>query len=230
MYLKRFALLLAVVVGTIFLLFFTMVAQQPTKAVLVDNIGPENCEVVMGRWDRFLAELQQHPDSTGLVVNYGRRGDAAGSVLYENFVKTYPTFRKFPLDRLEFVRGPLRAERKTDFWLIPAGADQPSVDRSEWSLSIDPSKKPFLVASDAESDIICPPIGSLKLLDDLLEANPRSRANIVLRGPQIYIRRKRKEISSSLTKHIAARRIRVFTQLRRSPSNLSAETEYWFLP
>jgi hypothetical protein len=88
-----------------------------------------NCEEGFARLDGFFNELNNNPNSEGLIVFYNDSVDKRAAARRELQLRNHFIFRKFPRDRVTFVRGVPREKGTTQFWLVPPGADHPEIDR-----------------------------------------------------------------------------------------------------
>lgn len=76
------------------------------------------------RMDSFLVELQDNPSAQGYLINYGTNKDISAR---EKLLRNHLSFRKFDPVRIVFVRGGFRGEVKTELWIVPYGAELPTV-------------------------------------------------------------------------------------------------------
>jgi hypothetical protein len=108
-------------------------AQEPGKAVLVDEFGELCSDDVRSRIDSFFMTISDSPDSTGYVVGLAQ---ASLPGRYEKFVrlfKNHISFRHFYPERVKFVRSSDREDLRIQFWLVPPGvsfSDVPAYVRS----------------------------------------------------------------------------------------------------
>lgn len=72
--------------------------------------------------DSFYIDLNNNPSAQGYIINYGlpreiakRRAQIAKSI----------AFRRYDGTRITFVEGGFRPKIKTEFWLVPLGAENP---------------------------------------------------------------------------------------------------------
>ncbi len=107
---------------------------------LVDEFrtAGSNCEEGFARLDSFFVELGNDPTATGVIAVHEDAADARAATRRENQLRNHFTFRKFPLDRVTFVRGKARAKGTTQFWLVTAGASMPKIDEAP----VEPKPKP----------------------------------------------------------------------------------------
>lgn len=73
--------------------------------------------------DSFYVELSNNPSSQGYIINYGLpRELSKRRVQIMNSIR----FRKFDESRITFVDGGFRPKIKTEFWMVPFGAEPPT--------------------------------------------------------------------------------------------------------
>lgn len=73
--------------------------------------------------DRFYIELNNNPAAQGFIINYGLPRDIEKR--RAQILKAIQ-FRKYDATRITFVEGGFREKVKTEFWLVPPGADSPT--------------------------------------------------------------------------------------------------------
>ncbi len=218
----------------IFLLIFSFAilnsfAQEKPKAVLIDNFGPLECEDIWARGDGFSAAIQSSPNSTGYAVIYGRKNATKQNLAREKLIAGIMETRGLNKDQFEVIRGRESEEPHTDFWLVPAGADQPNFEEVKWDLTFSKNQKPFIFHS-LQWDILCPSGNHLKIYSDYLTENPKARGNIVISAKSKSEFQKRKinyldELSKNY--NISPKRIRFFFVKENSDYE---SYELWLLP
>ena len=121
---NMFRLLLLLLV----LMSSTAFAQAPNEipqAVKFDDFGNVNNGDVKARLDAYFAELLNNPSTQGLITNYGSERQISRR---ERLIKFQIGVRKFDASRITFANGRFSNEQKTEFWLVPAGAENPKFD------------------------------------------------------------------------------------------------------
>jgi hypothetical protein len=108
----------------------------------------DDCEYGFALLDRFFVELSNDPTATGMIVLYGDTRDRQAASRRELQLRNHFIFRKFPRDRVTFVRGVAKENGTTQFWLIPAGAEAPEVASSSVPTGFSPSKAPYFYAAN----------------------------------------------------------------------------------
>lgn len=103
--------------------------QADQKAVLVDQFGVVSSGDMRARFDVLLAELSRNTDSTGIVYSHGTSEQIAGRT---RFFTSQMIFRGFDPTRIEFRRGRNLGVVRSDFWIIPAGAEPPEIKPEAW--------------------------------------------------------------------------------------------------
>ncbi len=93
--------------------------------MLVDEFGNIPNGDMKARLDAYFVELQNNPDATGYIVNYGSQRQIATR---EKFIRNQINFRRFETDRIVFVNGGTEKEIRTRLWVVPDGADDSMID------------------------------------------------------------------------------------------------------
>jgi hypothetical protein len=90
-----------------------------------DEFGKTGIDDLRQRFDNFLVELENDPNSTGYILSYGAKKEIDER---KEFCEVHLTQRKFSLDRVVFPNGGKEKIIRTRFWRVPAGADASTVD------------------------------------------------------------------------------------------------------
>jgi len=99
------------------------VATRP-QATLIDEFGKAPNDDVKARVDNFYIQLNNNPSAQGYIINYGTPAEIKAR--RAQIMKAI-TFRKYDPNRVTFVDGgDTGAGVNTKFWLVPAGADNPT--------------------------------------------------------------------------------------------------------
>jgi hypothetical protein len=112
----------------LFLLLLVMSAvafaqpEETPKAVKVDEFERATNGYVKMKMDYFYTELGNNPASQGYIINYGTEREIA---IREKQIRVSIQWRKFDASRITIVRGGFREEVKSEFWMIPPGAENP---------------------------------------------------------------------------------------------------------
>lgn len=209
-------------------------AQESPKAVLVDAHLNVPCDESLARIDNFHNELEENPNSMGLVAISNSPEKRLDGVYRQVMIERHMKARGSDLDRVKFVRSIDAGELKIRFWLIPPGAVEPQIDLDD-SFEIPSSVGPFLFGWEYSfGDQICPEIDDGEIFGQFLKANPESRANLVFRDRSMRRARKRaNQAVAKLTRRygISRQRIRIFF-VKPEPRLDGDEpiTEFWYLP
>lgn len=99
-----------------------VVAPLP-KPVPIDEFGPLANDDVRNRLDQFFIELQNNPNDTGYIINYGPPRLVAAR---ERLIRNHITFRRFDPSRIVIVNGGEEPEIRTSLWRVPVGAQPPT--------------------------------------------------------------------------------------------------------
>ena len=94
-------------------------------AVKFDEFEKATNGYVKMKMDLFFIELNNNPSARGSIINYGT--DRA-VVIREKQIRDAIAFRNFDGSGITFVSGGFSNEIKTQFWLVPAGAEDPKLE------------------------------------------------------------------------------------------------------
>lgn len=124
------------IVAILTLVLISMAAYaQSRTASMVDEFSNDPCEVVRGRLDTFLTELQNSPNSVGFVYvyegkylnrNYSKKGIKSTvlwpkhgeAALLTHAFRQHVIFRKFDPKRVLFISGGFREFYTVELWLV----------------------------------------------------------------------------------------------------------------
>lgn len=109
------------ILSTFLLLVGFASAQQKMSSVLVDEFGKITCEDFLARSDNFVHRLNQNPTVAGFVVLSGDSRD------FSQLLQTTLNVRLGKNIRVTVLKVE-NDDFGSKFWLIPAGAEQPSFD------------------------------------------------------------------------------------------------------
>jgi hypothetical protein len=100
---------------------FAQTEENPVaKKVEEFGVSPDGyVKVIM---DSFYVELGNNPTAQGIIFNYGTDNEIA---LREKQIQKSIAFRKYDGARITIVRAGFWKELKTEFWVVPAGAENP---------------------------------------------------------------------------------------------------------
>src|SRR5215510_14824234 len=129
----------AVVLGFFVALVFANVSAQTTqdpRAQKLYEFGSSNSEYQKALLDFFAIEIQRHTEAEAYVVTYAPEGDGLGTGkqllgLYKQYLVDT---RGLESQRVKTIYGGHNNdphEAKTELWLVPKGAEPPSLARHE---------------------------------------------------------------------------------------------------
>ena len=177
----------------IFVFIVGATAQEPPKAVLVDEYGPIGCEDVSGRLDNFLNELRINPDSTGYIVISTNPTFASRLAWQGRFIDGYARYRNFDETRFVIVRSSLQEPIQVQMWRVPADLRFPVATEVESKYELDKSTRKLRLYSDFDDSGPCYTGPPLRLLSKYLKANPEYLSNIAIGSPSTASFRKAKD-------------------------------------
>lgn len=98
------------------------VASRPVPTISSEIGTGTTPDEIKARVDAFFTALNNDPTARGVIINYGSDREVARR---EADIRKAIAFRNFPIDRVEFVRGSSVPGIRTEFYLVPAGAEPP---------------------------------------------------------------------------------------------------------
>jgi hypothetical protein len=101
--------------------------KETPKAVKFDEFEKATNGYVKLKMDYFYNELSNNPASQGYIINYGTDREI---FIREKQIRVSMTWRKYDAARITFVRGGFRDGVKSEFWMVPPGADKPEPNSS----------------------------------------------------------------------------------------------------
>jgi hypothetical protein len=162
-------------------------AQTKSNVKLFDKFGSLNYSDLRGRMDNFLVALRDEPNSVGLIVFNNQTEPMILLAFYEDTLKYHVKARRFPENRIRFVKAIPQSDFKVEFW-ISRNDEKPVVEEAENHLVLNPSNC-YLFADNPvfiyegkleyshESECILEAV-NFKLLAEYLNANPEMNAQI----------------------------------------------------
>jgi hypothetical protein len=223
-------------VALILVLVSGIVAVGQTSPELVDEFGRLNCEDLKARIDGLMTMVNTDATSRAVISINPDEHDILGALKFEEMLRGCLLVRRYDATRVQFVRALPMTSIRGQMWRLPAGATGPVTQVSSWDLKIDPERRAFIVDTEwYYGDDICPPVDGIKIVAELLNANPAARAHIVARpGSRFRSKRGREAVLRELQKkyQIARTRIRFFptTRAKRRTTDSEPDTEIWFVP
>jgi hypothetical protein len=96
--------------------------EETPKAVKFDEFEKATNGYVKMKMDYFYTELNNNPASQGYIINYGTDREI---IIREKQIRVSISWRKYDATRTTFVRGGFRDGVKSEFWMVPPGAENP---------------------------------------------------------------------------------------------------------
>ena len=191
-----------------------------------------NCEEGFARLDNFFIDLNNDPTAQGVIVVYGDARAAGAASHRELQLRNHFTFRRFPTDRVEFMRGAAKEDGTTQFWIVPQGASDPQVEEPSVAVEKLPTA-PYLYAVDYIDGV---PGCSGNLFDvpkyaGVLRSLPGSRGRVIISETSRakYDRRLREILAALRNNGVAASRINALYKYVR-PNRALESAELWVIP
>lgn len=203
----------------------SLAGQERPVAMQVDEFGRISCDDYLARIDNFYVQLNNNPTVQGLMIVSGDPKYFRNKIDYELNFEGAIRGRKFDPDRVTIARGKKSDELKIQFWIVPAGANPPEFERTERDLKLPPGTKPFVLHDDLEQ--ICWTPTFAKVYKEILDANPRSRGNVVVFAASKRAYAKGVREAKANLKGISPSRLRFF---RSRTGSTDPYAEYWIVP
>ena len=89
----------------------------------IDEFTRLSNDDVRQRIDNLFIELQNDPNATGYVINYGPPREVTRR---ETLIRNHIRLRRYPANRVVFIQGGTEPEIRTTLWVVPAGATPPT--------------------------------------------------------------------------------------------------------
>lgn len=245
--LRAFLLIVIAQAGAVSVLEAQVEAERPTARLLQEIRTTGSCEHHMSVMDEFFSELSDDPGSQGAIVIYQPGADERAVGSRERMLRGYFKIRNFEAGRVTMLRGTPQSKAVTQFWIVPPGADMPSIVPEDPNapktkpvpvIEDDPdaaphiNSKPYIYInySDVGGVAGCEEEGAPReaAFVKRLKENPGSRGNIVIKVEnRAQFGEKEKEIVERMLSYgIPRSRFQTFY----SKSNFLPEIELWILP
>lgn len=153
------------------------------SAIKIEEFGNEPSGYVKMLTDNFIIKLQNDPTLQGFIISYGPNKSIK---LRERFLGNYILMRGFNEQRVEFVTGGFNRELKTEFWVVPIGAEPPNII---------PTARIFAEIGTSNNQNIK---NLMEKLDAALRKEPASVAYIINYGSASDIAKREKQIRNSI--------------------------------
>jgi len=193
-----------------------------------------NCEEGFAHLDNFFLTLANDPNASGVIIVYTDESDPRSGHRRKKQLMSHIGLRKFDPSRITFLDGPLRKNARTQFWLVPAGAEPPQPESGPMpDLPAEPkTTKPYLYGAEYADGIPGCNGMSYDVESYARElATTKARGRIIIgEATQSRFTRERRGISTVLTKnHVPSSRVTfVFKKVR--PKQLAESVELWVIP
>jgi hypothetical protein len=114
------------------------IPKEAPKARLVTSYSTKRsaCEHRMAVIDHFLGELSDDPTAHGYVVVYPVTKPLWIGENRVNQVHKHIKFRNFDPTRVTIVKGDPKKDSETEFWIVPPGADNPPLKKSDVAVDV----------------------------------------------------------------------------------------------
>lgn len=207
-------------------------------AYLVDEFrtAGSNCEEGFARLDSFYNELNNDPNAQGVIIVFSDISAPRSGRIRRRQLMFHTKWRRFDPSRVTFIDGPLMKDAKTQFWIVPVGAESPVPEAGEGAVPavvVAVETKPYLYAAEYLDGIPGCSGDPFDLADYavVLNTEPRSRGRIGIAETSLAkYNRKRREILAELkTGGVPATRITTVYK-RVAPGQLLETTELWVIP
>jgi hypothetical protein len=170
----------SVFITAFFLLVSTpsILAQQITEAIKIDEFGKLNCGDLLARIDNLYLQLENNPDASAFIVIHPKKGLLGQAAYRKKFIEDVFMRRRFDLSRLRIVRGDESEPEAGAFYLLPTGAADPIKEAGIWPEEKLNFTSPLVFGSEGDEDP-CPSFPFPKYAE-IIKSNPNLRGHIVI--------------------------------------------------
>ena len=183
--------------ATALILFWLFIADASAQGpTLVDEIGSPNCEDLIARLDSFFADVTKDSESTGYITVHGGLDPIENVITLRN-IGNHVAFRKVSPERIVVLSSNDKKEFRIKFWKGKYNAT-PQLKAEKIDLLLPTSFRRISFADDIvevekfegkrtyrvhSCEVCClRSINSLRILSDLLLANPGFDAEFIVRA------------------------------------------------
>lgn len=203
--------------------------QEKPKAELINETGKIHC--CHPEFQQLLQEVE-NKYAKGYIIIYGEKVNKLKNYLYEQSIRSLYSYRNNP--NIVILRGKSEDEIRTQFWVVPNGAEIPTFEVEQWDykLKIDKPLKIYdwFHYDEGGGDGVCDMLYQEIYTSRFLLANPELNANLVIyaKTPSKF-----KNLKSKLIKHfeqdfkITKNRLSFFHIPVENPSG---NGEIWLVP
>lgn len=103
-------------------LFVSAQTEEKPKAYKFFEYGKISNKLLKEKLESFISEVNKI-NGRGVVINYGKSSEVFKNV--KQFEKNMPRCGYDGCSRITIVRGGIRKKSKTEFWIVPEGAEEP---------------------------------------------------------------------------------------------------------
>lgn len=201
-------------------------AQEKPKAVQIDEFGKVTCEDLLARTNGFGTQLSNDPSALGVVIIRYDPSLVSRARWYRKLI-TGSLLNYSDATRLKIIQDPTASEIGGQFWLVPAGANEPPYQGILWPDETFDLSKPFLYDSSSDEDV-CSAF-TPQTYADLIKSNPSVRGRIVIHP---MFRRYQYETANQWAKtfvekyKVPRNRFKIVFGKRSDPGDV----EFWIVP
>lgn len=218
---------------TLLLLLLTLqsyFAQEKPKAILFMEFEETNCDSLQVNLYEFLLQINKSPNSKGYILMNGSKNKGAPFKKYfwEMEMKTGLAFIGMDKDQIIFLEGKDKADSRTQFWVVPEGADKPDFIEEKWDYKFPAEIKPLVINKDSWIGEVCHASYNTDFYSKVLLANPDVKGHLVIYSKSINGFRKREnELLKELVNEnkVPRKQLKFFYVKSKA-----ADVEYWFVP
>ena len=189
-----------------------------------------NCDSLQIYLYEFLQQINKSPNSKGYILMNGSKSKNAPFKKYfwEMEMKTNLAFIGIDKDQINFLQGKDADVSKTQFWIVPEGADKPDFVESVWDYKFPSDVKPLIINKDSWIGEVCRASYNTNFYSKVLLANPDLKGHLVIYNKSINGFRKREnELLKELVNEnkVSRKQLKFFYVKSKD-----ADVEYWFVP
>jgi len=204
-------------------------AQDSSKAVLVDKIGPSfGCCDFSARLDNWFGSVSNTPNSIGYAVIRGHKNNLLQRISLKEMIYGQLRFRFIEepeKEKFVVVEGELTEDLSIELWIVSKKSKTPFETNTKWDYSL-PLNKNLLYYDSSNDGGTCPDIDRVKVIAELLQVNQNLRANVVFYENKMNGFRKRKVEFLKEMNVVSQDQLRFY----RSTQKYEGHFEVWLVP
>ena len=212
----------------LFVSFQICFAQEKPKSVLIDDFNRTNCDALHLKIDNLGININDSPNSKGYILINGDKKDFLVKYFYEREIKAVIRFRKIPTNQIVILYGKDEDNFRTQFWIVPDGADKPAFTEEKWDYKLPPNTEAFIVKKDSWIGEVCFASYDINFYSKVLLASPDFKGHLVIynKSANKFYQKEKQLLRELISKNkVPRQQLKFFYVKSKTP-----DVEYWFVP